>query len=69
MLLNHVCLELAKKIVRDGEGGVMRVVTVRVNAATTVHKDADAGRRARGKQRALVKTSLPWRDPNWGRII
>ena len=28
--LNHVCLELAKMIVRDGEG-VHRVVTVRVN--------------------------------------
>jgi glutamate N-acetyltransferase/amino-acid N-acetyltransferase len=30
--LNHVALELAKKIVRDGEG-VHRVVTVRVNGA------------------------------------
>jgi hypothetical protein len=32
--LNHVCLELAKMIVRDGEG-VHRVVTVRVNGAKT----------------------------------
>ena len=30
--LNHVCLELAKMIVRDGEG-VSRFVTVRVNGA------------------------------------
>ena len=33
--LNHVCLELAKKIVRDGEG-VHRVVTVSVTGAKTV---------------------------------
>ena len=32
--LNHVCLELAKMIVRDGEG-VTRFVTVRVNGAKT----------------------------------
>jgi len=44
------CLELAKMIVRDGEG-VHRVVTVRVNDAKTV-RDADAAARARGKQRA-----------------
>ncbi|HTV76441.1 MAG TPA: bifunctional ornithine acetyltransferase/N-acetylglutamate synthase, partial [Candidatus Baltobacteraceae bacterium] len=33
--LNHVCLELAKMIVRDGEG-VHRIVTVRVDGAKTV---------------------------------
>ncbi len=33
--LNHVCLELAKKIVRDGEG-VHRVVTVKVNGAKNI---------------------------------
>src|SRR4029077_20792429 len=37
--LSHVCLELAKMIVRDGEG-VHRVVTVRVNGARTI-EDAD----------------------------
>ena len=42
--LNHVCLELAKMIVRDGEG-VHRVVTVRVNGAKTI-QDADAAARA-----------------------
>ena len=42
--LNHVCLELAKKIVRDGEG-VHRVVTVRVNGAKTI-QDADSAARA-----------------------
>jgi len=64
--LNHVCLELAKKIVRDGEG-VHRVVMVRVNGARTV-RDADAAARAVANS-ALVKTSWHGGDPNWGRII
>jgi len=42
--LNHVCLELAKKIVRDGEG-VTRFVTVRVSGAKSF-ADADAAARA-----------------------
>jgi glutamate N-acetyltransferase/amino-acid N-acetyltransferase len=42
--LSHVCLELAKMIVRDGEG-VHRIVTVRVNGAKSV-ADADAAARA-----------------------
>jgi glutamate N-acetyltransferase/amino-acid N-acetyltransferase len=64
--LNHVALELAKKIVRDGEG-VHRVVTVRVNGAKTI-QDADAAARAVANS-ALVKTSWHGGDPNWGRII
>jgi glutamate N-acetyltransferase/amino-acid N-acetyltransferase len=64
--LNHVCLELAKMIVRDGEG-VHRIVTVRVNGAKAV-KDADAAARAVGNS-PLVKTSWHGGDPNWGRII
>jgi glutamate N-acetyltransferase/amino-acid N-acetyltransferase len=64
--LNHVCLELAKKIVRDGEG-VHRVVTVRVQGAKTI-QDADAAARAVANS-ALVKTSWHGGDPNWGRII
>jgi glutamate N-acetyltransferase/amino-acid N-acetyltransferase len=64
--LNHVCLELAKMIVRDGEG-VHRVVTVRVNGARTI-QDADAAARAVANS-PLVKTSWHGGDPNWGRII
>jgi glutamate N-acetyltransferase/amino-acid N-acetyltransferase len=64
--LNHVCLELARMIVRDGEG-VHRVVTVRVNGAKSV-VDADAAARAVANS-ALVKTSWHGGDPNWGRII
>jgi glutamate N-acetyltransferase/amino-acid N-acetyltransferase len=64
--LNHVCLELAKMIVRDGEG-VHRVVTVCVNGAKTI-QDADAAARAVANS-PLVKTSWHGGDPNWGRII
>jgi glutamate N-acetyltransferase/amino-acid N-acetyltransferase len=64
--LNYVCLELAKMIVRDGEG-VHRVVTVRVNGAKTI-QDADVAARAVANS-ALVKTSWHGGDPNWGRII
>ena len=64
--LTHVCLALAKMIVRDGEG-VSRFVTVRVNGAKTF-SDADAAARAVANS-PLVKTSWHGGDPNWGRII
>lgn len=64
--LCHICLELAKMIVRDGEG-VHRVVTVRVTGAAS-DADADAAARAVGNS-ALVKTSWHGGDPNWGRIM
>ncbi len=64
--LNHVTLELARMIVRDGEG-VTRFVTVRVSGAKTF-ADADAAARAVANS-ALVKTSWFGGDPNWGRII
>ena len=64
--LNHVCLELSKMMVRDGEG-VTRLVTVRVRGAKT-QEEADAAARAVGNS-ALVKTSWNGGDPNWGRII
>jgi len=64
--LNYVCLELARMIVRDGEG-VHRIVTVRVSGAKTI-AEADAAARAVANS-ALVKTSWHGGDPNWGRII
>jgi glutamate N-acetyltransferase/amino-acid N-acetyltransferase len=64
--LSHVCLELARMIVRDGEG-VSRCVTVRINGARSF-ADADAAARAVANS-ALVKTSWHGGDPNWGRII
>jgi glutamate N-acetyltransferase/amino-acid N-acetyltransferase len=64
--LQHVCLELAKMIVRDGEG-VHRVVTIRLTGARSA-SDADAAARAVANS-ALVKTSWHGGDPNWGRIM
>jgi glutamate N-acetyltransferase / amino-acid N-acetyltransferase len=64
--LSYVCLELAKMIVRDGEG-VTRFVTVRVGGARSP-KDAEAAARAIANS-ALVKTSWCGGDPNWGRIL
>jgi glutamate N-acetyltransferase / amino-acid N-acetyltransferase len=64
--LNHVTLELAKMIVRDGEGAT-RFVTVRVEGAKSV-ADADAAARAVVNS-PLVKTSWCGGDPNWGRIL
>ena len=64
--LDHITLELAKKIVLDGEG-VSRFVTVRLHGAKT-EADADAAARAVANS-TLVKTSWCGGDPNWGRIL
>lgn len=64
--LNHVCLELAKMIVRDGEG-VSRFVTVRISGARNA-SDANAAARAVANS-SLVKTSWCGGDPNWGRVL
>ena len=64
--LNHVCLELAKMIVRDGEG-ITRVITVRISGAKSF-AEADKAARSVGNS-SLVKTSWYGGDPNWGRII
>src|SRR5438034_2771575 len=61
--LNHVCLELAKMMVRDGEG-VSRFVTARVTGAKAF-AEADAAARAVANS-ALVKTSLHGGHPHWG---
>jgi glutamate N-acetyltransferase/amino-acid N-acetyltransferase len=64
--LDHATLELAKKIVFDGEG-VSRFVTVRVAGAKSP-EGADAAARSVANS-ALVKTSWCGGDPNWGRIL
>lgn len=66
LALDFVCLELAKMIVRDGEG-VTRFVTLRVRGAGSA-ADAEAVARAVANS-PLVKTSWFGGDPNWGRIL
>jgi glutamate N-acetyltransferase/amino-acid N-acetyltransferase len=64
--LNHVCLELAKMIVRDGEG-TSRVVTLRVRGARN-DREAEGAARAIANS-SLVRASWCGGDPNWGRIL
>ncbi|HUJ08594.1 MAG TPA: bifunctional glutamate N-acetyltransferase/amino-acid acetyltransferase ArgJ [Verrucomicrobiae bacterium] len=64
--LDYVCLELAKMIVRDGEG-VTKFVTINVRGAQS---DSEAEMAARTVANSvLVKTSWCGGDPNWGRIL
>jgi glutamate N-acetyltransferase/amino-acid N-acetyltransferase len=64
--LKVVCLDLAKAVVRDGEGAT-KFVTVTVQGAKT---DSDALKAAMAVARSsLVKTALFGADPNWGRVL
>jgi len=65
-LLDHVCLDLAKKIAWDGEGAT-KCVELRVTRARTTN---DAVRIAVAiATSSLVKTSWYGEDANWGRIM
>ena len=64
--VNALTLNLALKIVEDGEGA-SKVVTVRVKGARTA-AEADIAARAVANS-LLVKTSWVGEYPNWGRIM
>src|SRR5206468_7257678 len=64
--LNVTCLELAKMIVRDGEGA-SRFVALHIHDARNA-ADAEAAARAIANS-SLVKVSWCGGDPNWGRIL
>jgi glutamate N-acetyltransferase/amino-acid N-acetyltransferase len=64
--LDFVTLELAKMIVRDGEG-VTRFITLQVHGARSA-PDAEAVVRSVANS-SLVKTSFFGGDPNWGRVL
>ena len=64
--LNVTCLELAKMIVRDGEGA-SRFVAVQIHGARNA-AEAEAAARAIANS-SLVKVSWCGGDPNWGRIL
>ena len=64
--LDHVCIELAKKIAKDGEGATKLVEVEVKNAAT----EADAKKIAKSVVSSnLVKCAIFGNDPNWGRIM
>lgn len=65
-VLEDVLMQLAKMVVRDGEGAT-KLVEVRVKGASS---DADAAKVAETVANSpLVKTALFGEDANWGRII
>ena len=64
--LNKVLLNLAKRIVADGEGAT-KLLTIKVTDAKT---DIEAKKIAFSIANSpLVKTAITGEDPNWGRVI
>jgi glutamate N-acetyltransferase/amino-acid N-acetyltransferase len=64
--LQEVCLDLAKAVVRDGEGAT-KLVSVTVQGAKS---DQDAYLAAMSVAKSpLVKTAIFGADPNWGRVL
>jgi glutamate N-acetyltransferase/amino-acid N-acetyltransferase len=66
LLLNDLLMDLARQVVRDGEG-VTKTVEVRIQGAATMEdaeKVADTIAHS-----PLVKTAFFGQDANWGRII
>ena len=64
--LNEIMLELAKMIVRDGEGAT-KLVRIQVDGAASEEDALAAARTVATSQ--LVKTAFFGEDANWGRII
>ena len=64
--VGEVCSELAKDIVRDGEGAT-KLVSVEVTGAKTDNEAALVAYSV--AESSLVKTALFAEDPNWGRIL
>jgi glutamate N-acetyltransferase/amino-acid N-acetyltransferase len=64
--LSEVLEDLAKQIVRDGEGA-RKLVTIEISGATN---EETAERIARSIANSpLVKTAIAGSDPNWGRVL
>ncbi len=64
--VSAVALDLAKQVVRDGEGAT-RVCTYVVTGAATDQQASTAARAVAAS--VLVKCALHGGDPNWGRIL
>jgi len=64
--LNEVCLNLAKSIVKDGEGAT-KLIEVVVEGAISETEARSAARTIASSP--LVKTAIHGNDPNWGRIV
>ena len=64
--INYVCQNLAKSIVRDGEGSncILEVLVTGIKDASSALKIAKSIVNS-----SLVKTAVHGCDPNWGRIV
>ncbi len=66
MSLNSVLLNLAKRVVSDGEGA-SKFITIKVNKCKN---DLEAKKIAFSVANSpLVKTAVAGEDPNWGRVV
>src|SRR5439155_11477716 len=64
--LEALCVDLARKIARDGEGATRLIEAVVTGAET----EEDARKVARAiVASSLLKAAIYGRDPNWGRIL
>ena len=64
--LNEVLLNLAKRVVSDGEGA-SKFITINVNNCSSESDAKKIGLSIANS--ALVKTAVAGEDPNWGRVI
>jgi len=64
--LDRVCIYLAKRIARDGEGAT-RLIEVTVNGAVSQPDAAAAARTVVSSP--LLKSAVYGCDPNWGRVV
>jgi len=64
--LTDVCVRLAKKVARDGEGAT-KLITVRVTGGRSLEEARQAARTVAGSN--LIKSAVHGADPNWGRIL
>lgn len=65
-LLNEICIELTKKIARDGEGAT-KLIELEIQNARDLIQARKIGKSIINSP--LVKTAIYGGDPNWGRFI
>lgn len=66
MLVDDVCIALAKEIICDGEGAT-KCIEVQVSCARSVKEAKEVAFNI--VDSPLVKTAIHGEDPNWGRLI
>ncbi len=65
-VLSALCIDLAKDMVRDGEGAT-KLITIRVSGCNSESEASDVAYTV--AHSPLVKTAFFASDPNWGRIL